>query len=269
MNAFLNALNLLILLAAILGAVMITGKDPGTFRMVWLGWEAESTAAVAMVGLLIIAVAFFYLGQFFSWLRRLPAIVRGWFRAGPPKSELSTLLHALSLHAVGDTKTAAKLVEKANPRPEEELLEAFARLRLNLADPIEGDGHTADPVLGPLAAFARARQEATLNNWAAVRDITKAALDRFGKLPHLQTLHLKALLNLGETAAANQFLPHLRSTVPPPVWPLLDMAVKGPTATTAAGLGHPWFATFHAWLATPQAPLPALDETHGKTPKVR
>jgi hypothetical protein len=270
MNAFLNALNLLILLAAILGAVMIAGKDPGTFHLVWLGWEAQSTAAVAMVGLLIISTAFFYFGQFFSWLRRLPALVRGWFRPAPPKPELATLLHALSLHAVGDTKTAAKLVEAANPRPDEELLEDFARLRLNLADPIEAQDLTAHPVLGPLAALARAKQEASNNNWATVRDVTKAALDRFGKLPHLQTLHLKALLNLGETSAANQFLPHLRSNVPTTLWPLLDIAVKGPTTTTAAGLGHPWFNSFQLWLASPQAPLPPLEESRGKAPaKIR
>lgn len=265
MNTFLNALNALILLAVLLAGVMVAGDDPGTFNMVWQGWQAETTAANAVVGFLIALAVAFYLGQFFAWLRRVPAIVRGWFRPAPPKPEMATLLHALSLHAAGDTKTAAKLVEAANPRPEEELLEAFARLRLGLADPIEAEGHAADAALGPLAAMARAKQEAALNNWATVRDVTKTALDRFGKLPNLQTLHLKALLNLGETSAASQFLPHLRTTVPAAMWPMLDMAVKGPTPTTAAGLGHPWFATFQAWLATPQAALPPLDESRGKT----
>lgn len=273
MNTFLNFLNLLIILGAILAAVMIADQDPGAIRAVWLGWEAESTVVRVLIGLLIVAVTFFYLGQFFSWLRRLPALIGGWFRPAPPKAELATLLHALSLHAVGDGKTAAKLVEAANPRPEEEQLENFARLTLGLADPIETESLAADPVLGPLAALARARQEAAANNWAAVRDATKAGLDRFGKLPHLQTLHLKALLNLGETSAASQFLPGLRSNVPANVWPLLDMAVKGPNPTTAAGLGHPWFTTFRAWLATPRAPLPPLDpapeNAHAKTPAQR
>lgn len=270
MNTLLNFINLLIFLAAILAAVMIADQDPGTIHAVWMGWEADSTVVRVLIGALIFAVTFFYLGQFFSWLRRIPSIVRGWFRPAPPKPELATLLHALSLNAVGDSKTASKLVEAANPRPEEELLESFARLRLGLADPIEADGLTADPVLGPLAVQARAKQEANTNNWATVRDVTKSGLDRFGKLPNLQTLHLKALLNLGETSAASQFLPSLRSNVPSNVWPLLDMAVKGPTPTTAAGLGHPWFATFQAWLATPQAALPPLDESHGKAPtKIR
>lgn len=257
MRHLLSALNLLILLGAVLAVVAVTGKDPGAVTVTWQGWDASSTAATAAIGAIIALALAFYLGQFFSWLSRLPATIRNWFRPAPPKPELLLLVRALSHHDVGDAKTTTRLLEKANPRPEEEALEGYARLHAGLADPVEIDRWLGDGSLGPLAALVKARHAAAARQWQAVRACTIEALNRFGKLPALQALHLKALLNLGDTAAATAFLPQLRANLPQAQWPLIETAVKGPSALGAARLDNPWYKAFQAWLDTDDAQIPA------------
>jgi uncharacterized protein HemY len=256
MRNVLGALNLLVLLAAVLAVVAVTGHNPGTVKVTWLGWDADTTAASAAVGAIIALTVAFYLGQFVSWVMRLPRIIGNWFRPAPPKPELHNLVRALAHHAAGDGKTATRLIEKANPRTEEEALETYARLVAGLADPVEIDTALADSALGPLAALVAARQAAAQGNWTLVAALTGEALGRFGKLPALQALHLKALLNTGETSAAVAFLPQLRAHLPVAQWPLLETAVKGPSALNAPRLDNPWYKTFQAWLATDDAQIP-------------
>lgn len=268
MKTLLNAFNLLILLALVLGVVLVTGEDPGSLQLDWQGYTVQTTAAIAMVALMFLLALAFYLGQFISWLVRLPATIRGWFRPAPPKRELPKLVQALGLAAAGDDKTSRKLVEKANPHADEELLEAFARLQLELADPVELERWNDDPHLGPYAALVKSRHAASQQNWELVATTTRHALDKFGKLPALQILHLKALMNGKDPSAATNYLPTLRSHVPAKLWPLLDMAVRGPSTTTAAELDNPWFQTFSDWLATADTTLPTVP--HGtKTPAKR
>ncbi|MCP5405637.1 MAG: heme biosynthesis protein HemY [Pseudomonadaceae bacterium] len=260
MRAFIGAVNLLILLAVILAVVLMTGEDPGQLTVVWHGWDMQTTAAIAAVAVMMLLALAFYLGQFVSWLARLPATIRGWFRPAPPKHEMPRLLEAMAHHAVGDDKTAAKLLAKANPRSEEELLEAFARLQLGETDPVELERWVADPHIGPYAALVKAQHAATSQNWELVRTTTETALKQFGKLPALQILHLKALMNSDNQTAAINFLPLLRSHVPAKLWPLLNMAVRGPTSTNAAELDNPWFKTLSHWLSTPRATLPQVPQ---------
>lgn len=259
MNAFLSFINVLIVLGAILAIVLITGEDPGHLTLAWQGWQAETTAAVAAITAIIVAVLAFYLGQFFSWLVRLPSHISSWFRPAPPKAELATLLRAMALYEAGDTRTATRLLEKVNPRPEEEALEGFARLHLGLADPAETERWSDHPALGPLAALAKAQSAATQSNWLLVKNTCDAALTRFGKLANLQLLLLKAQLNLNESATNT--LRDLKSTIPQHAWQLLDAAVRGPNTLTAAQLDNPWFSQFQHWLTTAEAPLPYAPQT--------
>lgn len=256
MNALLGAINALILLAVVLAIVWVTGRDPGQLSLTWQGTEYITTAAFAAIAGFIGLTLAFYLGQFISWLSRLPATIRGWFRPAPPKPELARLVEVLSLAMSDDLKQASKLLDKVNPKPEEEVLEAFARLQLGLTDPAELERWVANPHLGPYASLTKAQLAATQANWELAKVATQQALESFGKLPAHSILHLKALLNLGETAKAQAFLGTVRPYVSQAQYALLDMAIQGPTSTTAAKLDDPWFAAFQQWLKTASVTVP-------------
>ncbi|MFZ2587323.1 MAG: heme biosynthesis HemY N-terminal domain-containing protein [Alphaproteobacteria bacterium] len=266
MTSLLNALNVLILLALVLGVVWLTGQDAGTLTLTWHGWELSTTAAIGAIALLILLALTFYLGQFVSWLARFPGTLRNWFRAAPPKPELPRLVQALSLSMAEDTQAARTLLTKLNPLPHEEVLEAFARLHEGIADLAELESWLDNPHVGPYASLVKAQHAAGQANWALVRTTTQAALDMFGKLPAHHILHFKALLNLGETAKASQYFTNLRSAVPAPTLALVDVALRGPTPTTAAKLDDPWFALFQHWLTTPSISMP---HAAPQTPKGR
>lgn len=266
MNALLGALNMLILLGVVLAAVWLAGADAGQFTLVWRGWEITTTAAIATIGLLITLTLAFYLGQFISWLSHLPATIRNWFRAAPPQPELPRLVEVLSLIMADDIKGATRLLDKTNPQIAEEPLEAYARLTLGLTDPTELDRWVENPHLGPYASLVKAQQAAAQNNWELARITTQKALDKFGHLPAHQILHLKALLNVGDTNRARTFLGNLRNHVPAPLYSLLDMAIKGPTSSTAAKLDDPWFTAFRLWLPTPSIVFPHVQ---APTTKIR
>lgn len=251
-------MSLLFFMCSLLGFMVATQGHEGAVAVSYgeLFYTLPFTHAVTYGVLLVLGCL--YLGQFIGWLGGLAARLRG----EKAKHGLALVTDAWAQNLLGNTQAANKLLNEAQPKlshteqPLADLLRSQTTDEETTLQAMANSGNTGAVVNMRLAILAAARE-----NWKTAQVHTTQGLAQNSASPYLQMLHLKALLNTNDMAAAAALLPGLKPLVGPKTWSLLQLAVKGPAAQsknteTPTPLNHPWLKIFKSWLGTTSVKLP-------------
>lgn len=258
MIRLLRALTVLALLAAAVALVAITTQYPGKVTLSYGTFSAETSLAVAAAALALLLGLAFYLGQLLTWVRRLPRAIRDLATGRHKQSTLQALAEGYAAQFLGLTREANRAVSRTNPAAGEQALVNLLAIRLGTTPAATLVRWQPDALLGAPASLELARRAALNADWPAVKTATGAGLSQSPNSPRLLFLHLKALLNTGETAAAADLFPSLRPHVSSSVAKKLEIILGGslnPDANTA-GLKSPWYTAFQQWLTNAAEQLP-------------
>ena len=250
------ALALITLLAFMLFAAGLKDVDPGMVQIDWQEWQLEAPGSVVVIGLLLLLVVAYFFGELVSWLRHLPGRLAAFVSGRNQHTTLALLAEAQAASMLGETKRANKALAKAKPSEQEAALHTLLRINhhMNAAELVKYQGNA---VFGAPASLVLARLAVADADWRAVKDHTAAGLMLAPESPRLLALHLKALVNLGETGAAEALLPELQRILSKPTMPLLTSVLK--PAGTPVQPNHPWYKAFTQWLGTSSEIIPEAD----------
>ncbi|HEX2859196.1 MAG TPA: heme biosynthesis HemY N-terminal domain-containing protein [Alphaproteobacteria bacterium] len=258
MSRLLRALTVLALLAAAVALVALTSQYPGKVTVTYGTFSAETGLAVAAAVLALLLGIAFYLGQLLTWLRRLPRTIRDMASGRHKQSTLQALAEGYAAQFLGLTREANRAVSRTNPTASEQTLVNLLGIRLGTTPAATLSRWQADALLGAPASLELARRAVLAADWPAVKATTAAGLAQSPHSPRLLFLHLKALLNTGETAAAADLFPSLRPHVSSSVAKKLEIILNcslNPDANTA-GLKSSWYTAFQQWLTNASEQLP-------------
>jgi uncharacterized protein HemY len=247
------ALALITLLAFMLFAAGMKDVDPGMVVLNWREWELEAPGSVVAIALLLLMTVAYFFGELVGWLRRLPSRLAAFVSGRNQHSTLALLAEAQAASMLGETKKANKALAKAKPSEQEAAVHTLLRIshHMSAGELVKYQGNA---VFGAPASLALARLALAENDWRGVKDHTAAGLTLAPESPRLLALHLKALVNLGESSAAEALLPELQRTVSKPTLPLLASVLK--PAGTPVQPNHLWYKAFTQWLGTSSEIIP-------------
>ncbi len=254
----ITLMSLLFFMCSLLGFMVVTQGYEGAVTASYgdIAYTLTLTHAVTYGVLLVLGCL--YLGQFIGWLGGMASRLRG----EKAKHGLALVTDAWAQNLLGNTQAANKLLNEAQPKlshteqPLADLLRSQTTDEETTLQAMAGSGNTGAVIHMRMALLAAARE-----NWNEAKLHTTQGLAQNQTSPYLQMLHLKALLNTNDMAAAAALLPNLKPMVGTKTWSLLQRAVKGPAAQgknieNQAPLSHPWLKTFKSWLGTTSVKLP-------------
>lgn len=252
MNTVLRAVLLFALLAvlALLLGTVAQGALPVTLQVNAV--TLQTTAPIAIIGVLAILCLAFYLGRLTGWMIRLP---RSWFRR--KQAEVSAkVADAYAAASMGNTTLARQLVTDLKPE-DPALADLITVLTLQGAPlPAFTEKSLANPRLAALTALTYARVRATENDWVEVLRLTTVGRQHAPDNSALLTLQFKALVNTNDPQATD-LLPALKPLLGPTRHKLLTQVIQGPTALTARPtLDSKWVKAFEHWLPTASSQFP-------------
>jgi hypothetical protein len=259
MDYALRAILIVALVALMAFLLAHVGQVPVPVTLQWGTLSLSTTAPVAATIILFLVLVIFYIGQFSLWLFNLPASIAEAFSHRKRRSSMESLTQAFSALAAGDAASARKfsqnikLEEASGPAAN---LATLLALHLNQLGSLEAEKHLNNPTIGPAIALHLTRQAAAAGNWAEVLRLSETGLRLLPKHPAFTVLHFKALVNLGNPAAAKAVgsVKHLltRNQVT-----LLTALLDGPTALNARPvLDNPWVRALQAWFPTASETFP-------------
>jgi uncharacterized protein HemY len=262
MSGLIRALVVLALLAAAVALVALSGQNPGQVSVTYGGLKMETTVPVAAALLALSWGIAFYLGQLLTWLARLPRTLRDMATGRGSRTTLQGLAEGYAAAFLGLAREATRAVSRVSPSPAEAPLVQLLGIRLGTIPAATLARWQGDALLGAPASLELAHRAAVAGDWGAVKAASAQGLGQAPTSPRLLFLHFKALLNLGETAAAADLLPSLRPHLTSSIAKKLEVVVRGPLAPDAAPpqLRHPWYPAFQHWLTNATEQLP--DDTN-------
>ena len=251
------ALALMTLVLAMLGLAGMRHVDPGIVTLSYADYELAMPGVVAVLTVVFLLLTAFFLGELLAWVRGLPERISRYVSGKSQQTTLGMLAEALAARQMGDDKRANKILAKAKPVGAERAIHTLLRLHghMDEAELVKLQGNA---VFGAPASLALARMAAAAGDWRGVKDATANGLNFAPESPRLVVLHLKALVNLGEDAEAQAFLPSADKLVSKPTQPLLRAAILN-EGGVPKNLDNPWYAAFSQWLGTTSEVIPKVD----------
>ena len=228
---------------------------PGHGVVVQVG-NTSLTSSVPVALLLFAAalVTLLYLPQALIALLQLPHTLRQFFQQQNLRTTLQHVAQAWQLHQLGHPTQAQKLAQSL-PLPATHPAHALITLlglQTRALKPTQLKTLLPHPHFGPLAALQLAEAAASTAAWSDIRFLTQQ-LPATSPWPlPLTVLAFKAAVNLHDPAAP-QLLTHLKPQLTPGQFTILSQWLANP-GTPA---GHPWLASFQAWLTNGNSTLPA------------
>lgn len=262
MIPLLRALAILTCMVALLVLLAKSGTTPVPVSVQWNTTTLSTTAPVAITfGLLVLFITY-YFGRLTAWLLNLPATIRAYIQGRRVMSTWEALTQGFASLAMGEKSAAIRIANTLRPAPHERGLVTLLKLQTGELTETEAQSFLTDPTLGPLINLHFARHHARAGKWRMVRTYTTPGLALNPSQPVLNTLHFKALLNLGEDEAAVSFLPNIKPQLTRNTYQLLSTIIAaGITTPHAAALSHPWVRAFQKWLPTPSETFPDEPKT--------
>lgn len=266
MGALVRLLLVLALIVLVMaGATAARGPD-GVVTLAWGDLSVETSVPVVLGLLTALLVVAYYLGQLVYWLGGLPSMIRALRGQRKRQATMDKLVAVLVAQRLGKTREAGRLMQAVMPQADEEDLVTVVKLLLDrVAGPeaLELQGHET---YGALASLSLAHKAADAQDWAGVRDHSRRGLEQAPDSPRLLLLHMKALLNLGESASARALLPQLKGQIEPQAYALLGEVIDAETSPEkgVALTQKPWVVAFRTWLGTAAEEMPAVPgQGHG------
>ncbi|RZK98925.1 MAG: heme biosynthesis protein HemY [Rubrivivax sp.] len=253
MNTVLRALILFILLAVLALLLGTVAQGPLPVVVQVAGLTIQTTAPIAVIGVLAAFMLAFYLGRLTGWMLRLP---RSWFRR--KQAEVSArVADAYAAASMGNATLAQQLL--TDLKPEDPALADLATILALQTSPLPAfsEKTLANPRLAALTALTYARVTAAAANWEETLRLATIGRQHAPQNAYLLTLQFKALVNLNNPDAS-ELLPTLKPLLGTARHKLLVQIIQGPTALTARPtLDSAWVRAFQQWLPTGSDIFPA------------
>lgn len=258
MSSLLRALTVLLLLAAAVVLVALGTQNPGHVTVTYGSSQVEVSLAVAAAVLALLLGVMFYFGQLIHWLGRVPTMIHDLATGRHKQSTLQTLAEGYAAAQLGLAREASRAANRLNPSPTEASLANLLAIRLGTTPAATLSRWQTDPLLGAPASLELAHRAALNTDWPAVKTATAKGLELSPNSPRLLFLHLKALLNLNENAAAADLFPALRPHLTSGTAKKLEVVLGGSLNpdVSSPGLKSPWYAAFQQWLTNSAEQIP-------------